>query len=69
MRETLENKNYSCQKMECKCEAIPVIGHEGVRLQGCYIFYTVGSQMAVRLSALCASRPLPLRKIPGTHFC
>jgi hypothetical protein len=25
--------------------------------------------MAVRLSALRAGRPLPPRKIPGTHFC
>jgi hypothetical protein len=25
--------------------------------------------MAVRLSALCTSYPLPPRKIPGTHFC
>jgi hypothetical protein len=25
--------------------------------------------MAVRLSALRAGRPLPSRKIPGTHFC
>jgi hypothetical protein len=30
---------------------------------------TIGSQMAVRLSALRAGRPLPLRKIPCTHFC
>jgi hypothetical protein len=29
----------------------------------------VGPQMAVRLSALCAGRPLRPRKIPGTHFC
>jgi hypothetical protein len=28
-----------------------------------------GSQMAVRLSALRAGRPLPPRKFPGTHFC
>jgi hypothetical protein len=28
-----------------------------------------GSQMAVRLSAPRAGRPLPPRKIPGTHFC
>jgi hypothetical protein len=25
--------------------------------------------MAVKLSALCAGRPLPPMKIPGTHFC
>jgi hypothetical protein len=25
--------------------------------------------MAVRLSALSTGRPLPPRKIPGTHFC
>jgi DNA polymerase II small subunit/DNA polymerase delta subunit B len=25
--------------------------------------------MAVRLSAVRAGRPLPSRKIPGTHFC
>jgi hypothetical protein len=29
----------------------------------------LGSKMAVRLLALGAGRPLPPRKIPGTHFC
>jgi hypothetical protein len=32
-------------------------------------FQTFGSQMAAKLSAPCAGRPLPPRKIPGTHFC
>jgi hypothetical protein len=40
-----------------------------VRGRGCHIFYTVGSQVAVRLSALRAGRPLPPRKISGTHLC
>jgi hypothetical protein len=40
-----------------------------VRGWGSHIFYTFGSQMAVRLSALRAGRFLPPRKIPGTHFC
>jgi hypothetical protein len=32
--------------------------HRIVKRQGSHIFFTVGSQMAVRLSALHASRPL-----------
>jgi hypothetical protein len=28
----------------------------------------IGSQMAVRMSALLAGRDLPCRKIPGIHF-
>jgi hypothetical protein len=42
--------------------AIPIRGCEGhrvVKCQGSHIFYTIGSQMAVRLSALLACRPLP----------
>jgi hypothetical protein len=39
-----------------------------MRRRGSHIFQTIGSQMAVR-SALRADRPLPPRKIPGTHFC
>jgi hypothetical protein len=38
-----------------------------VRRRGSRIFYTVGSQMSVRLSALSAGRPLLPRKIPVTH--
>jgi hypothetical protein len=35
-----------------------------------HVFQTIGSQMAVRLSALRAGRlPFNPRKIPGTHFC
>jgi hypothetical protein len=40
-----------------------------VRGRGSHIFYTVCSQMVVKLSALGSDRPLPPRKIPGTHFC
>jgi hypothetical protein len=40
-----------------------------VRRRGSHVFYTVGSQMALRLSALSAGRALHPRKIPGTHFC
>jgi hypothetical protein len=32
--------------------------HKDVRRRGSHIFYTSGSQMAVRLSALLAGRPL-----------
>jgi hypothetical protein len=35
-----------------------------VRRRGSHILYTIGSQMAVSLSA-----ELYLRKIPGTHLC
>jgi hypothetical protein len=50
---------------------IPVTGRGDP--QGCgtsrrHIFYIIGSQMAVR-STLRTGRPLPPRKIPGTHFC
>jgi hypothetical protein len=30
-----------------------------VRRRGSHIFYTISSQMAVRMSDLCAGRPLP----------
>jgi hypothetical protein len=43
--------------------------HRAVRRRGSHIFYTIGSQMVVRLSALHADHPLAPRKIPGTHFC
>jgi hypothetical protein len=43
--------------------------HRVVRRRGSHIFYTIGSQMAVRLSALRTGRPLPPREISGTHFC
>jgi hypothetical protein len=33
--------------------------HEVVRRRGSHIFYRVGSQMSVRLSAIRACRPLP----------
>jgi hypothetical protein len=33
--------------------------HRAVRRRGSYIFYTIGPQMAVRLSALRPGRPLP----------
>jgi hypothetical protein len=54
-------------------KAIPVTGREGQL--GCetsrlpHVVYTIGSQMAVRLSALRAGRPLHPGNIPGTHFC
>jgi hypothetical protein len=52
-------------------KSIPVTDREGP--WGCDtlripLFYTVRSQMAVRLSALRANRPLPSRKIHGAHF-
>jgi hypothetical protein len=46
-----------------KGKAIPVTSRGGP-----YIFYKIGSQMEVRLSALCAGHILPPMKIPGTHF-
>jgi hypothetical protein len=59
---------YTCKKGK----AILVRGRGGP--QGCEVeaptsSKTIGSQMAVRLSALRASHPLPPRKTPGTHFC
>jgi hypothetical protein len=36
--------------------------HRVVRRRGSHIFQTSGSQMAVRLLALRAGRPLPLRR-------
>jgi hypothetical protein len=39
--------------------------HRGVRGRGSQI----GSQMAVRLSALRVGRALPPGNVPGTHFC
>jgi hypothetical protein len=52
--------------------AIPVTdleAHRAVRRRGSHVFQTIGSQMTVRLSVLRAGRPLPPRKISGTHFC
>jgi hypothetical protein len=40
-----------------------------VRRRGSHVLYTVGSQMAVRLSALRAGHPSPPRKVLGTQFC
>jgi hypothetical protein len=45
-----------------KNKAVPVTGRAGpwvVRRRGSHIFYTIGLQMAVRLSASRAGRPLP----------
>jgi hypothetical protein len=36
-----------------------------MRLRGSHIFYTISSQMAERLSATRADRPLTPKKIPG----
>jgi hypothetical protein len=52
--------------------AILVTGHGAcwvMRRRGSHVFWTLGSQMAMRLSALHAERTLTSRKIPGTHFC
>jgi hypothetical protein len=59
-------------KVNVRRKALPVTGREGP--EGCetsssQIFQTIGSQMAVRLSALRAGRPLTPRNIPGTHVC
>jgi hypothetical protein len=45
-----------------------VEAHRVVRLRGSHIFWTIDSQMAVRLSALHVRRPLLPTKIPGTYF-
>jgi hypothetical protein len=42
--------------------------HRVVRRRGFHIFKKIGSQIAVRLSALRAGRPLLPKKIPGTHL-
>jgi hypothetical protein len=38
-------------------------GDRAVRCRWSHIFYTIGSQMVVRLSALCASRALPKKDV------
>jgi hypothetical protein len=43
--------------------------HRVWRRRDSHIFYTIGSQMAVGMSALRDDRPLPGTNIPGTHFC
>jgi hypothetical protein len=48
-------------------EAVEV--HRIVSRRGSHTFYKIGSQMAVRLSALSACRSLLPRKLPGIHFC
>jgi hypothetical protein len=53
-----------------KLALLAVEAHRVVRRRGSHILWTVGSQMAVRLSALRACwPPFTPRKIPGTHFC
>jgi hypothetical protein len=59
LRKSVNGKAIPVQAMEA---------HRVVRGWGSHTFYTIGSQTAVRLSALRAGRPLPPRKIPGTHF-
>jgi hypothetical protein len=44
-------------------------GHRIVRRRSSHIFYTIGSEMALRLSALGAMGPFTPIKIPGTYFC
>jgi hypothetical protein len=43
--------------------------HRALGRRGSHIFYKIGSQMAVKFSALLSGRPLLPMKIPGTHFC
>jgi hypothetical protein len=62
MDQILGHDQYYVKKKKGKTN--PVTGREGP--YGCE---TIGSQMAVRLSALRVGRPLPPRKIPGSHFC
>jgi hypothetical protein len=68
------NTHYKINSQDSKRKkTVPVTRHEGP--EGCessrlpHFLQTVGSQMAVRLSDLRASRPLPPRNLPGTHFC
>jgi hypothetical protein len=43
----------------------PWKAHRVVRRRGSHIFYTIGSQMAVRMSALGTGRPLPTLTTEG----
>jgi hypothetical protein len=45
-----------------------VKGHRFVRRRDSHIFQIIGSQLAVRLSALLAGSPVHPDKIPDTHF-
>jgi hypothetical protein len=45
------------------------LSHRAVRPRCCYVFETVGLQMAAMLSSLHAGRSLVPKKIGGTHFC
>jgi hypothetical protein len=56
----MNQSSYPCQQA--------VEAHRVVRRRDSHIFKSVGTQMAVRLSDLRIRRPLPPRKIPGTHF-
>jgi hypothetical protein len=62
--------DYNIKK---KGKTIPVIRFEGAHRifkdRGSHIFYTIDSQMVMRLSALRSGRPVPPRKTAGTHFC
>jgi hypothetical protein len=54
---------------ETSTRNLAVKTHTIVRRRGFHIFYTVDSQMAVRLPALRPGSPLPFMNITGTHFC
>jgi hypothetical protein len=44
--------------------------HKAVKRRGSHIFWIIGSQMAMRLSASRTGHPpVTPRKMPGTHFC
>jgi hypothetical protein len=66
---SIHNRQINKFIINIRGKSIPVTGCGGPL--GCETsgLSQIGSQMAVRLSGLRAGRPLPLRKIPGTHFC
>jgi hypothetical protein len=64
-----EDKRFSTAEEYTEKRVVSIFGVEEIT-RGSHIFHKIGSQMAVRLSALSAGRPpFTRRKIPGTHFC
>jgi hypothetical protein len=63
----ISNQQLTCVVMLSLYQAVEA--HGVARGWSSHIFYTIGSQMVVRLSALHAGHPLHPKKIPGTHFC
>jgi hypothetical protein len=63
--------SYKKKKVKAKLSLLQAVeAHEVLKRRGSHIFWTIGSNMAMRLLALRAVRPpFTPRNIPGAYFC